>query len=190
MSDNGNISEDRLKANRENAKKSTGPKSKEGKARSAGNARKHDIFSQGKLLPPSDRKKLRRLRRQLFAELQPNGVLQKQCINELALTLFRRSRIARWESARIAENVRQAQEKLEKEECDDDDDFLDEEDDGDVIDNKKPPKLTKVAIAAVSMVDEHELGLITRYERPLEKKAERLLAQFKRLQTERKSGNQ
>jgi hypothetical protein len=114
MSDNNNISEDRLKANRENAQKSTGPKSKEGKARSARNARKHDVFSQAKLLPPGDRKRLQRLRRQLFAELQPEGTLETQCLNEYALTMFRRSRIARWESARIAENVRNAQEELKK----------------------------------------------------------------------------
>ena len=106
------------------------------------------------------------------------------CVSEFALTTFRRARIARWESALITENVRQAQEELEKE-----DDIFDDEDDDDIGDEKKPPKLSKVAIAAVSMVDEHELALITRYERPLEKKAERLLAQLKRLQAKRKSVN-
>src|SRR5262249_22768817 len=176
------ISAARLEANRENAKHSTGPKSKGGKSHSSQNARQHDIISQEKLLASRDQKRLRRLREGLFKELRPSGVLERLCVNEFALTTFRRARIGRWESALITKNVRRAQGELEIEDL-----ISGDEDDDDVSDETNPPKLSKVDIAAVSMVDEHELVLITRYERPLEKKAERLLAQLKRLQAERKS---
>ena len=178
------ISSARLEANRENAKHSTGPKSKGGKSRSRQNARKHDIFSQEKLLSSRDEKRLRRLREGLFKELRPSGVLERLCVNEFALTTFRRARIARWESALITKNVGRAQGKLVIEAL-----LSGDEDDDDVSDETTLPTLSTVDIAAVSMVDEHELARITRYERPLEKKAERLLAQLKRLQGERKSRN-
>ena len=142
---------------------------------------KHNVFSQPKLLSPGDQKRLQRLRRGLFADLQPIGILEILCVNELALTTFRKTRIARWENGLIRKSVDWAQESLEEKHG------LDEED---LCTGEKPPKLTKAAIAAVSMADADEVGLIIRYEKALDRKAERLLAQLQRLQRQRRSGTE
>jgi hypothetical protein len=184
------VSEKRLKANRENAKKSTGPKSKNGKRRSRQNARKHDFFSQAEVLSSRDRKVLRRLRKRLAKRLQPKGALENQCVDEIAMTKFRRARIPRWESALIRKSVQQAREEFENC-CDDldDDDAL--EDDNELVEHQDDSrKFTKVDVAAASMADENQIALIIRYERYFDKRLERLHAELRQLQMERKSRNE
>ncbi len=47
-------SKEQIKANRENAKKSTGPRTNSGKARTAKNALKHGLLAQDAVLPGED----------------------------------------------------------------------------------------------------------------------------------------
>src|SRR4051794_7775752 len=47
-------SDKKMEANRQNAQKSTGPRTEEGKAKSRRNALKHGLTSEGTVLPPED----------------------------------------------------------------------------------------------------------------------------------------
>src|ERR1043165_3369257 len=64
ISKGGNmVSEPKRIANRKNAQKSTGPKSKEGKEKSSQNARTHGLFCHALLLPHDDKTIFHTMRR-------------------------------------------------------------------------------------------------------------------------------
>src|SRR3979409_2152819 len=66
--------------NRANAKKSTGPKTEAGKARSAMNALKHGLAGQTVVLPGEDLAAYQALRKRFFNEARPVGILEEQCV--------------------------------------------------------------------------------------------------------------
>ena len=68
-------SEKKIEANRRNARKSTGPRTQEGKNAVRLNTMKHGLLSQQVLLPEEDADALRELDSGLRAELQPVGIL-------------------------------------------------------------------------------------------------------------------
>ena len=70
------ISPQRLAANRSNATKSTGPKSDEGKARSAQNARRHALTAQITVMTDEDRIAHDRFTQAMIAELAPVGEME------------------------------------------------------------------------------------------------------------------
>jgi len=61
-----------INANRQNARKSTGPKTEEGKASSSRNALKNGFYSREFLVRDDEREDFERLRAGLLAEIQPN----------------------------------------------------------------------------------------------------------------------
>jgi hypothetical protein len=81
-----------LAANRANARRSTGPRSADGKARSAGNALKHGLTAESATLPCEDRLAHERLRLDLIARHQPEGEAEARLVDDLA---FHYSRLAR-----------------------------------------------------------------------------------------------
>jgi hypothetical protein len=74
----------RAEINRENAQKSTGPKTAEGKAASSKNAFKHGIYSKFACIPGEDPEKLDALRGDLRAEHQPASLTEEMLVDELA----------------------------------------------------------------------------------------------------------
>jgi hypothetical protein len=66
----------RLAANRENAQKSTGPRTEEGKHRSAKNSLHHAAFAAHLLQPGEDAADLHTLRNNLLADLSPQNTLE------------------------------------------------------------------------------------------------------------------
>ena len=72
----------RIEANRQNAQRSTGPKTAEGKARVAQNAMAHGLFSRRSLLPDEALQELEDLRESLRADLSPEGP-QEEVLVEL-----------------------------------------------------------------------------------------------------------
>ncbi|MHC4795738.1 MAG: hypothetical protein ACYTF1_03755, partial [Planctomycetota bacterium] len=81
---NQQISEKQLQANRQNAKKSTGPKTPEGKARSSQNALKHGLLARQILIndddPNEKTEDFDQLLSDLVDELQPDGRIQSLCV--------------------------------------------------------------------------------------------------------------
>ncbi len=87
-------SEARLRANRNNARKSTGPKTVEGKQRSALNATRHGILSQVIHLPEEELNSYHEFTEQYVASLNPVGMVETQLANSCADLQFRLHRLA------------------------------------------------------------------------------------------------
>jgi hypothetical protein len=85
-------------ANRQNALKSTGPKTPEGKASARLNATKHGLLSQEVLLQGEDEAALKELGERLRAELQPVGEMESQLVKRIIDATWRLRRLSRVEA--------------------------------------------------------------------------------------------
>ena len=88
-------------ASRENGKKSTGPATEEGRAKSSRNATKLGIFSQARLLEEESAAEYEALLDALILEQDAVGVLEIHYVNEIAKCIWRKRRLARAETAAI-----------------------------------------------------------------------------------------
>ena len=95
------ISAVQLVANQNNAKKSTGPVTLQGKQTVANNALKHGVFSKSLILADEDPDEYKSLLDQLLQELHPSGLLEQTLVERIALTLWRQRRLVRAETANI-----------------------------------------------------------------------------------------
>lgn len=89
-------------ANRQNALKSTGPKTPDGKAAVRLNALRHGLLSEEILLPGEDEEALRELAERLRAELQPVGELENLLVDRITSLLWRLRRLGRVEAGIFA----------------------------------------------------------------------------------------
>jgi len=89
-------------ANRRNAKKSTGPKTPEGKAKSAQNATKHGLLSGRPLLADEDPAAYEEHRLTLLHELWPETPLEQGIVERIAATQWRLARVPIIESELFA----------------------------------------------------------------------------------------
>ena len=101
-------SEARLRANKANAARSTGPKSPEGKQRSRLNGLKHGMTGQGIVIPESDLAQVESRNAALQKELAPQSALGVILVGQMAMLSVRMERGARQEFAAIASRVRHA----------------------------------------------------------------------------------
>jgi hypothetical protein len=95
-------SEKQDKANRQNAKKSTGPKTPQGKAAVRFNAAKHGLLSEETLLPGEDGAALEELAERLRAELRPAGDLEGLLVERIVAAHWRLRRLGRVEAGVFA----------------------------------------------------------------------------------------
>jgi hypothetical protein len=91
-----------VQANRRNAQKSTGPKTKEGKDIASLNATKHGLPSQEVLLPGEDEAALKELGERLRTELQPAGELESLLVDRIIASYWRLRRLGRVEAGIFA----------------------------------------------------------------------------------------
>jgi hypothetical protein len=77
------VSEARLRANRLNAQKSTGPRTEEGKQRSRLNATRHGFTGQVLCLPPEELDALNAIIRQFEQHYQPAGSQEQHFVHML-----------------------------------------------------------------------------------------------------------
>jgi hypothetical protein len=92
----------KAEANRQNALKSTGPKTPEGKAAVRLNAVKHGLLSEQVLLPGEDEAALKELSEHLRAELQPVGYMESLLVERIIATHWRLLRLGRVEAGIFA----------------------------------------------------------------------------------------
>jgi hypothetical protein len=102
------ISFDRLRANRRNAQKSTGPRTDRGKARSRQNALKHGLTGAGVVQPADEAAERDRRMASWTAELQPSTEMQVWVVGQLILATLRLDRSARLETAQRGLTVERA----------------------------------------------------------------------------------
>ena len=101
--------EQEIAANRQNAKKSTGPRTEEGKARSSGNAVKHGLTAKDRVvLADESREQFEAMRLLLLEEMQMGSALEKLLIEEIAASAWRLRRIARIEKEMMDHDLRAA----------------------------------------------------------------------------------
>ena len=93
------ISERKLHANRMNAKKSTGPRTPEGKAMSCMNALKHGLRAEAVVLPGEDKEEFDALFLSVVEELQPETPFQAVIVERIAGTMWRLRRSAQFDAS-------------------------------------------------------------------------------------------
>jgi hypothetical protein len=115
-------SDKQTEANRRNARKSTGPKTPEGKAVTRLNALQHGLLAQDVLLPGEDEAALQELGESLVADLRPEGALEILLVKEIIDAHWRLRRLRRvetdmftsqlyWESLERAQSKAQSYER-------------------------------------------------------------------------------
>lgn len=82
----------------ETASRSTGPRTEQGKAISAQNARKTGLFATRDFIRPEEQHDYEELRDSLHAELSPEGVLERHIAAEILRAVWRLHRCAQLES--------------------------------------------------------------------------------------------
>src|SRR5712691_9500059 len=87
-----------INANRENAKRSTGPKTAAGKAKVRYNAMKHGLLAEAALLPDEDEATFREFVRTITTDLQPDGEMESMLVERIINTLWRLRRLSQVEA--------------------------------------------------------------------------------------------
>ena len=93
------ISENRLAANRANARLSTGPRTEEGKARSSQNARTHGLTARDLVVRDDEREEFQELLASFQSELDPLGALEQTLFDEIVHAAWNLRRIRRLEAS-------------------------------------------------------------------------------------------
>ena len=93
--------EAQLRANQENAKKSTGPVTFEGKKRSSQNAMTHGIFASIPILPGEDEASLKALADALNQAFQPKDAMELMLVERIIIASIRQIRLREAEAAHI-----------------------------------------------------------------------------------------
>jgi hypothetical protein len=89
---------DRAAINRENARRSTGPRTPEGKKRASLNAMRHGLTGQTVVSPKDDLSAYLRFTRRFYDDLKPKGAIESQLVQTIADNSWRLNR------ARVYEN--------------------------------------------------------------------------------------
>jgi len=104
-----NTSPVKIQANRENALRSTGPKTLEGKQSVRWNALKHGLLSKEVVIPTGDGKErkadFQAVLKALQEELQPAGILEEILVEKIAVCYWRLRRALRFEVGQVRENL-------------------------------------------------------------------------------------
>jgi hypothetical protein len=91
-----------IKANRQNAKRSTGPTSIQGKLKVSQNAITHGIFATAPLLETENLEEYQLLYDSLFKELMPASQLEAAIVERIIHSIWRQKRLEKAEAAKIA----------------------------------------------------------------------------------------
>ncbi len=115
-------SQSKLDANRNNARRSTGPKTPEGKAASARNSLKHGLLASDTVLPDEDSQAFLDLLAALEAEHQPASPLEEFLVQQLANAQWRLRRLTRVETGLLASRLDETRDRVARYEENDEDD--------------------------------------------------------------------
>jgi hypothetical protein len=107
----GNVSERKRHANRLNARKSTGPRTEEGKKKSRWNALKHGLTGKSILVPGHENsKEFTKLLKAYMRTFRPKGAFEKAVVQELAeshVMAQRGSRLERNAFRQVADDAKE-----------------------------------------------------------------------------------
>jgi len=89
--------ESQTNANRKNSQQSTGPRTADGKARSSRNSTVHGLTGKSPILPGEDPADLLELAESYRDSLKPNGQVEEDLVERMAIATYRLRRIVRIE---------------------------------------------------------------------------------------------
>jgi hypothetical protein len=158
-------SDARLRANRANAKKSTGPKTPEGKGRSALNATRHGILSHVIHLPEEEMNSYNEFTERYVASLQPVGAVETELANACADLQFRLHRLAAAEHNLFA---------------------IGDDEQGERWNTGHPESHAALTMAETLRCSPNPLALLTLYESRLNRRFLQTLKQLREIQSDRK----
>ena len=98
--------EAQIRANQENAQKSKGPTSVEGKKKSSMNAVTHGIFSNIAILPGEDEAFIQKLREDILATYQPQDTMERCLVDRISIAMLRQVRLCEAEAAKLRMSMR------------------------------------------------------------------------------------
>ncbi len=90
-----------IEANRRNAQRSTGPRTRTGKAAAKLNSLKHGLLAEQPVLPDEDGAAFEALRHELIKQFDPVGVIETQLVERIAGLIWRLRRLGRIEGGII-----------------------------------------------------------------------------------------
>ena len=93
------------RAFRKNAKRSTGPRTPEVKARSSQNARKHGLFARDAVLPDENPEEFLQSIADLEQELEAHGDFERRLVHHIAVTEWRMRRLVRLETGALTSQL-------------------------------------------------------------------------------------
>jgi len=194
-------SEKQKAANRANAQKSTGPRTANGRARSAQNALRHGLTATTSILPDEDEAAFGALHERMLHYFEPISILEEELVEDLVRVLWRLRRVPQVEAGIFQEadhraminGMRKALHRMEM-------DLM-----GDVMPPTEEVKKMRQQVADAESAlppplamsargfwqdaqGSNMLGKLTRYETCLENRFHRLLRELERLQAERVKG--
>ena len=105
----------RAETNRENAKKSTGPKTEEGKRRSSLNGIRHGLTGQVVVLPIEDLAEFQRFGNTFWNDYQPQGALESQLVQMVSDLAWRINRASAVEKVRVSLTIDDERESVDTE---------------------------------------------------------------------------
>jgi hypothetical protein len=160
------FSEARLRANRENAQNSTGPRIEEGKKRSSLNSTRHGILAQVIHLPEEEMAAFTEFTKEYVASLAPVGAVETQLANACADLQFRLHRLAAAEHNLFA---------------------IGHNENGDAWDVDNAESHTALAFAETLRRSKDPLALLTLYESRLSRRLLQTLKQLREIQAGRRA---
>jgi hypothetical protein len=182
------MTEAQVNANRENAKKSSGPKTDAGKANSSRNATKHGLTGANPLLPGEDPDGLQRLRDDLCNRFRPVGDGEEMLVYRIADAQWRLSRVFHYEAGIYRDNFYAIAKKDEFRELRYNRQKADAEAAGEPLPTPlAPPDPDDLAARAFNMdcAGPNSLVKLSRYETALERSIDRCIKQLQVFQTAR-----
>ena len=97
--------QNQIQANRNNAKKSTGPRTEEGKSRASQNALKHGLLARDAVMPGEDPAEFEAQLAALEDDIQPQGALEHELVRQIADAQWRMRRLTRLETGYLAASL-------------------------------------------------------------------------------------
>jgi hypothetical protein len=184
------MTEAQMNANRENAQKSTGPRSEAGKANSSRNATKHGLTAANPLLPGEDPANLEILFNNLCCTFRPVGEGEELLIHRVAEAQWRLKRVLLHEAGIYRDNVYAIQQKDQFRDLRYHRKKADAEASGEPLPVPPTPPDPEDLAARVFNMDcagPNALIKLTRYESSIERSIDRSLRQLKAFQAARKA---
>ncbi len=118
MNQTATVSPRKIAANRQNAQRSTGPRTPEGKRRVRWNALQHGVLAAQVLLDPGESpeslEQFRRLLAQLRRDRRPRGALENMLVEKIAVCHWRLGRLLRSEAGTIRSGLDAAERRRQR----------------------------------------------------------------------------